>query len=393
LLKVALDRHRILMLKNKIYNYLSTEILKNFITILLTFTAIAWTVRAVNFLDLMIEDGYTASIYFKYSILNLSTIASRFVPLSFLLSLIISISKFERQQEMLIIWSAGVSKIKIVKLFVLIAFIVAFMQIIFNLIINPFALNKSRFLLSSGEDRQINSIVKSNDFSDTFRGLTFYVGKKNSNNELLNIFIRDTSGSLNTAVAEVSRSVDTTIYSEKGIFLDGKLVLFNGTIQTLNKKKIIKNFLFEKTELSTYNFSTRSITQPKIQETSSYNLLKCLFNKNLNLVLENCSFKEGNSIVVENLSRRLGMPLYIPLISTIASFLLIYKKERKLNFIKKYIVFIFAFLVLIFAEIFVRFSGFSQINSALYFVSPLILLIILYSVLEKKMNSTKFENE
>ena len=46
------------MLKNKIYKYLSSEILKNFITILLTFTAIAWVVRAVNFLDLMVEDGY-----------------------------------------------------------------------------------------------------------------------------------------------------------------------------------------------------------------------------------------------------------------------------------------------------------------------------------------------
>ena len=61
------------MLKNKIYNHITIEILKNFITILLTFTAIAWTVRAVNFLDLMIEDGFSASIYFKYSILNITT--------------------------------------------------------------------------------------------------------------------------------------------------------------------------------------------------------------------------------------------------------------------------------------------------------------------------------
>jgi lipopolysaccharide export system permease protein len=117
LLKVALDRHRILMLKNKIYNYLSAEIFKNFITIILTFTAIAWTVRAVNFLDLMIEDGYTANIYFQYSLLNISTILTRFVPLSFLLALIISIAKFERQQELLILWTAGLNKIKIANFF------------------------------------------------------------------------------------------------------------------------------------------------------------------------------------------------------------------------------------------------------------------------------------
>ena len=93
------------MLKNKIYNYLAGEIFKNFITILLTFTAIAWTVRAVNFLDLMIEDGFSVYIYFKYSLLNISTIVTRFIPLSFLLSMVICILKFERQQELMILWT------------------------------------------------------------------------------------------------------------------------------------------------------------------------------------------------------------------------------------------------------------------------------------------------
>ena len=105
------------MLKNKIYKYLCSEIFKNFITILLTFSAIAWTVRAVNFLDLMIEDGYSAIIYLKYSLLSFSAIVTRFVPLSLLLSLIISITKFERQQELLILWTVGLNKMKIVNVF------------------------------------------------------------------------------------------------------------------------------------------------------------------------------------------------------------------------------------------------------------------------------------
>ena len=61
------------MLKNKIYNYIFIDIIKNFLTILITFTLIAWTVRAVNFLDLMIEDGFSINIYAKYSLLNIST--------------------------------------------------------------------------------------------------------------------------------------------------------------------------------------------------------------------------------------------------------------------------------------------------------------------------------
>ena len=117
------------MLKNKIYKYLFNEILKNFITILFTFTTIAWVVRAVNFLDLMVSDGYSSSIYFQYSLLNLTNIMSRFVPLAFLLSLTFSIVKFEKQQEFLILWASGLSKIKIANIFILISIFVTLFQL------------------------------------------------------------------------------------------------------------------------------------------------------------------------------------------------------------------------------------------------------------------------
>jgi lipopolysaccharide export system permease protein len=378
------------MLKNKIYNYLSNEILKNFIIILLTFTAIAWVVRAVNFLDLIVEDGYTSTIYFKYSFLNITTLITRFVPLSFLLALTISIVKFEKQQELLILWTSGLTKIKIANIFLSIGFFMTLFQLILSLFINPYLLNKSRTLLKISDGLQVSSVLKSNDFSDTFKGLTFYVGEKNTNNELLNIFIKDVGGNLKTVAEEAEETKNTTIIAKKGYVDNNKLILFNGIIHSLNKKNKFKNIEFEKTELSLADISTRTITVPKIQETSSILLLKCILNKDNNLTLDNCSKKdEFKREAIQNISRRLGSPLYIPLISIIVSFLLIYKKERKLNFLKKYIVFILAFLVLISAEIFVRFSGFSYINSALYFFTPFVLTMLLYSVIAKKTNSTK----
>ena len=388
-MEVPLDRHRILMFKNKIYNHLAVEIFKNFITILLTFTAIAWTVRAVNFLDLMIEDGYSANIYFRYSLLNIFTIATRFVPLSFLLSMMISIAKFERQQEFLILWTVGLNKIKIVNIFFLIGFLVSLFQIILSLIINPYTLNKSRSLLRDTNTKQVNSIIKSNDFSDSFKGVTFYIDEKNSKKELINIFIKDSRGSINTVIGNTDDNMNTSIFAKKGMIVQNKLILFDGIIQTLNDNKKIKNINFEKTELSLSNFSTRTITQPKIQEISSYELFKCLNIENS----QECVFKNNKKILIETLSRRAGMPLYIPLISIITSFLLIYKKEGKNNHTKKYIIFIFSFIVLILAEILLRYTGFSITNFTLYIFTPLILLIILYTVLIKKMTSKRFENE
>ena len=378
------------MLKNKIYNYLSIEIIKNFITILLTFTAIAWVVRAVNFLDLMVEDGYSSSIYFKYSLLNITTIITRFVPLAFLLSLTISIIKFERQQELLILWTSGLTKIKIANIFLSIAFFVTLFQLVLSLYINPFLLYKSRSLLSDTQSLQINTILKSNDFSDSLEGITFYIDKKNINNELINIFIKDVGGNLNTIIDnEIGEKKNSTIIAKKGFVGEDKLVLFDGIIQTLDKKNELKDIQFEKTELSLNKVSTRTIKQPKIQETSSHLLLKCIFDENDSVNLKNCSKKNFKSEVVQTLSRRVGAPLYIPLITVIVSFLLIYKKEKKYNFLKKYILCIISFFALILAEILLKYTGFSLSLAISYFVLPIITCVIFYIYLVKKIITEK----
>jgi len=377
------------MLKNKIYKYLSNEILKNFITILLTFTAIAWVAKAVNFLDLMVEDGHSATIYFKYSILNITTIISRFIPLAFLLSLTISIIKFERQQELLILWTSGLSKIKVANIFLLVAFFITLFQILLSILINPYLLNKSRFLLRDTQTLEINSVLKSNDFSDAFEGITFYINKKNINNEWNNIFIKDTNGNLKSIVDKENSVRNSTIFAKKGLIVNNKLILFNGTIQTLNQKKELKNIQFEKTELSLRNISTRTIIHPKIQETSSALLFQCVFNKDSSLNITNCSKKNYKSEVIQTLSRRLGTPLYIPLVTVIISFLLIYKKEKKYTFLKKYTLFISSFIVLILAEIFLKYTSISPQVALSYYILPVIISILFYIHLIKKIITEK----
>ena len=377
------------MLKNKIYNYFFNEILKNFITILLTFAAIAWVVKAVNFLDLMVEDGYSSGIYFKYSILNITSIISRFVPLAFLLSLTISIIKFERQQELLILWTTGLNKIKIVNTFLLIGFFITFFQLVLSLFINPLLLNKSRTLLGNIENLDVNTVLKSNDFSDAFKGITFYIDEKNTNNELINIFIQDKNGHFKTFVKEEGNKKNSIIIAKKGFIDKNKLILFNGTIQTLNKKKEeIKIVQFERTELSLKNISTRAIKQTKIQETSSFFLIKCMFSQNYNLSSTDCSDSYKKE-ATQTISRRLGTPLYIPLISIIISFLLINSKEKKYSFLKKYILFAITFTILLLAEIILKFTGFSTLIANSYFILPVAVSLFFYIFLLKKLITEK----
>ena len=373
------------MLKNKIYKYFTIEIIKSFIIILFAFTAIAWTVRAVNFLDLIVENGHSIKTYLLFSLLNITSIITKLIPLSFLLSLVISIAKFERQNEFIILWTAGVNKIQLVNLFFFVSFLAVIFQLLFATFITPNSLNKSREIIRLSDFDSMSSVIKTNDFSDSFKDLTMFIGNKNINNEMNNIFIRDEGGFLKGLVAGNEKTINTTVIAKTGFIDNKRLVLIDGLIQTQDKNGKLNNVSFKKTEILVDALKPRSIVAPKVQETTTSDLASCVTKKISlnNNFLENCP-KE----VIATMSRRIGMPFYIPLVSLICCFLLIQKRERKFKFFRNYSYLGFSFIILVLAEILVRYSGLSKINTILYFTVPLISTPIIYLLL---LRSLKYE--
>ena len=75
------------------------------------------------------------------------------------------------------------------------------------------------------------------------------------------------------------------------------------------------------------------------------------------------------------------MPLYIPLISILISFILVYTKNKKTKIINRYLFFSLSFMLLVLSELLVRYSGISNIGFYTYLLIPFILLPILYLIL------------
>ena len=374
------------MLKNKIYNYITLELIKSFILILFSLSLIAWTVRAVNFLDLIVDSGYSTYTYFIYSLLNLTNIMTKFIPLSFLLALLLTIIRLERQNELLVLWTSGVAKFKIVNLFFLISLFILFVYIIFSTIITPTALNKSRNLIKQSGVDTVTNLIKSNTFSDAFKGLTFYVGEK-ENNVIKNIFIKDESNNLNSLLPESSTPKNKTVIAERGIIDKNKIILEKGVIQSYEKDNTVKIIQFNKTLLNFENLDNRVIKDVKIQETSTLKILSCLRNHYYAGIpgenIKNCP-KDNIAIVIETFSRRVIMPLYIPLVSILISFILIYKKNKKTKIINRYVFFAAGFILLVLSELLVRYSGISKVGFYTYLLTPLILFPTLYLILINK---------
>ena len=363
------------MLQNKIYLNFIIEIIKTFLLILFGFSLIALTVRAVSFLDLIVDSGYPISTYFYYSSLNIFGLAPKFIPLSFLISLIIFIIKHDQEGEFIILWTSGVKKINFVNLFFSISIFITIIYLIFSTILTPLALYKSRTLLSNDKFNSFLPTVKKQTFSDNFKGFTFIVEEK-VGNEVKNIFLNDKGNNLKNLSTNTDEAKDITIIAQSGIVDKKKFFLING--QIISSKENDKNDVikFEELAIDLRNLSSSTIKQPKIQETSTLKLLYC-FNKNSSQNLKFCN-EDFKKEIYPILNRRIILPLYIPIISLICSLLLV-KSNKK--YFSKISVFIYCFLILLFTELAVRYTGINLLTRVSFILLPITLIIIFYSFL------------
>ena len=376
------------MFSDKIYRHFFSELSKHFLIILFALSAIVWAVQSVNFLDLIVEDGHSVVLYLKYSFLNVVKILTKFIPLSFLISIIVTIEKFDSDNELMALWTAGLSKIKIINFFFKVSILVTILQLFLACIVNPLVLNYSRSLVKSSDINFVSGTIKTNQFNDTIEGLTIFVEEKNENGVFKNIFIRDDS-KIFKSLDNNKNTSNLTIFAERAKLLDENdslLVLENGIIHSENKKGKIQAIDFEKTRLNLSGMKTKSITQAKVQETKSETLISCFLETSNKKKLLNCPSEEKIEVLAE-INRRFGMPLYVPFVALLCSFLLINREESKFNNLYKYFYGTLSFVTLIMAEILVRYSGSSYYYSLVYYLFPVIFIPILYLEILRKFSS------
>jgi len=374
-------------MKNTIYRYFFYEFLRYFSITLFALIIIVWAIQSVNYLDLVTEDGHAFFTYFIYSFLTLSKIFTKLIPFCFLIALTFTILKLEKDNELIVVWTSGLNKIHIVNLIFRISLTIMLLQLLFANVINPKLLNISRTLLKNSELQFIPSLLKEKQFNDTVKGLTIFVEEKESDNVYKNIFIRDEGNILSTVGTSSS-----TIFAKSGYISDDEnsLILFNGNIQKLKEDSSVNIVKFEKTVLNLSGIATKSISEPKMQETSTLKILECIKNNNKSNSMHNCTNSKKSFMDTRiEMNKRFGMPIFIPLISLVCSFLLSSRRDKKTYKYNKYIYIFVGFVILVTAEIFVRYSGISWGYTTLYYAFPLLMAPLFYLFLIRKF---KYEN-
>ena len=366
-------------MKKILFRKLLSDCLSFFFITLFSASIIIWVFQAVNFLDIMIEDGRDYLVYINYSLLNFPKIVSRVLPFVFFFSFFYVITKYELNNELIIFWNFGVNKFEFFNFFFKFSILLVIFQIILVAVIVPKAQDTARSFLRSSSVNILENFIKEKKFNDTIKGVTIYSDSKDDDGSLNNIYLKKQNTKQNFQIT----------YAKKGILKkinnNQILELFNGeTISVINNRTT--RFKFSKSDFNFQNLETNTTTYIKTQEVRTDKLLKCylrlekisLFNINTNdIIITNCLPANLNNVLKE-LYKRTIVPFYLSILMMVLLFLTLKSKEN-INYLRyRILIFLFGIITLIGSEMTLKFITNNLIDNLMIMAIPLFLVILLY---------------
>ena len=365
-----------------------------FLIRLISASLMIWVFQAVNFLDILIEDGRDYWVYFSYTLLNLPKTISKLLPFAFFFSFFYVISKYELNNELMIFWNFGVKKFELINFFLKSSLILLIFQILLTAVVVPKSQDMARSYLRTSNFNFFENFMKAGKFNDNIKGVTIYSEKKDESGFYYNIYLKNNTDQNNIQIT----------YANKGIFKKignaNVLRLIDGhTISKINNE--FTNLSFSQSDLNLTDTKTNTITVRKTQEISTLNILKCIsllknfdfinFNKK-SLNEQNCEISNINNLIKE-IYKRLLVPFYIPVLMLI-TLLLIIKSKESTNFLKSRIyVFLIGFFIIIFSETTLRMIDNEIIQNLKIIIIPFLLIMILYYIFFKSFNFKSIDSK
>ena len=367
-------------MKKLIFKNIFSDVIYFFLITSLSLTLVVWVIQAVNLLDLVSEDGHGFKLYFLYTLLILPKIFTKLIIFLFFLSTFYVLNKYEENNEILIFWTFGINKLEFINKFIFFAFFFVLLQLCLNFYVVPKTLFEARMLFKQSDFNYFPSLIKSKHFNDNTKNLTIFIEDKDLKGNFRNIFVKEKFDANNSQI--IISKTGKIIEKNKKSFL----VLNNGNIVNLEKDKT-SNIKFDKFELNLSNHKSKTVTHVKIQETNSYDILKCVTSYYFNYTrldsvyidqnISNCTTDSIQQIKKEFAQRLFG-PIYILIIGLISSSLILKSKSNQIYNKYKIFIFLTGIIIIILSEISSEYVGISLLHMIFNLSLPILLSIIFY---------------
>jgi len=212
--------------------YIFRQLCQAFLLCLVTLILIVWLTQVLREFDVITAQGQTFGTFFTMTVLVMPAFVNVIAPASLFIATLYTLNRLNSDSELVVLSAAGASRWRIIAPFLLLAAIVAVLVGAINISLMPRSLSMLRLLITAARADLISNVIQPGRFSTPERGITFHIGARTPQGDLLGLLVddrRDADEHL-TYIAERGRIVRSGE--------DSYLVMEQGSVQRQQASRI-----------------------------------------------------------------------------------------------------------------------------------------------------------
>lgn len=203
-------------------------------TLLITFsiTSIVWLTQALRFIDFIVNQGISVTLFLQLTMLLLPSLIMMILPPAFFCALIVTYNKMKMDSELVIMQAAGISKWRLAIPAIQVSVIVTLLTYSIALYVLPISYGKFKDMQSFLRNSYVSLLLQEGVFSNPVNGLTVFIRERDDDGILHGILVHDNRMIEDqiTMMAEEAKLVQT----EQG----PRFLLKNGNRQEVQEGKL-----------------------------------------------------------------------------------------------------------------------------------------------------------
>ena len=223
-------------------------------TLLITFslTSIVWLTQALRFIDFIVNQGISITIFLQLTLLLVPSLLLMILPPALFCSVLFVYNKLKMDSELVVMQSAGLSRWRLSLPAIQFAAVVTVFAYFIAMYLQPVSYTRFKDMQSFLRNSYVSLLLQEGVFSNPVNGLTVFIRERDKDGILHGVLVHDNrvEGTQITMMAEEARLTETP--------QGPRFLLLNGNRQEMREGKL--SFLTFDNYTMNISFYTQSIT-------------------------------------------------------------------------------------------------------------------------------------
>jgi lipopolysaccharide export system permease protein len=222
-----------------IQRYLFRQLLGHTVLATAALTGVAVLTASLSALDVLVNDRQSPLIFTEITLLATPQIISMILPLAVCVAGLVGLNRLHTEQEIVICFAGGMSRWRVAAPAIRLAALVALVNLVINLWIQPACFREMRTVLEAVRADIATTMIRPGEFTHPSPGLTVFAQSMDDTGDIKNLFI-DQAGK--NGASTTYMAAEAQIAKRNGAPV---MILHNGSIQQFAKTGVLNVVYFE----------------------------------------------------------------------------------------------------------------------------------------------------